>query len=268
MDNTKLSEIWDQRAEQHASRKGCRTEDPGSRLYEISWWRHIEPLLSEITGGRILEAGCGVGRWVERLAPMGFEMTLTDISPAMLKKAEEAANAKGYRGKVSFEVADIGAMDALEDNSFHMAIATGEPVSMCDTPQKAIGELCRVVRPGGYVLCDAGNRYRRAYDMFRDNPSEPLLPLLETGKSSHGELTLHLLGPDEMSAIFNDLNMELLTLAGITPMFTFPPNQGQKKALADSRIVQDQADIDKKFHATNGMLYLSSRLIAVARKPA
>ena len=268
MNNQNTREIWDGKAEQHADRRGCRAKDPDGILYEKSWWRHIEPLLGEISGGRILEAGCGTGRWVERLAPMGFEMVLSDISPKMLEKARESVEKLGCLDNVEFKVSDIGAMSWLEDDSFDMAIATGEPVTMCDTPQKAIKELCRVVKPGGYVLCDAGNKYRRAYDMFRDSPSGPVLQILETGKyTNHGGLVLHLLGPDEFGEIFSELGMDLMTLAGVTPFFTFPPNQGQKKAMQDPDIARDVEIIGDKFSKKTGMVYLASRLIAVARKP-
>ncbi len=264
----KVREIWDARAEQHARRKGRATQDPGTSLYEDSWWRHIEPLLPAIAGGRILEAGCGTGRWVAKLAPMGFEMLLSDISPNMLEKAREFVAGNGLGDKVRFMVADIGDLGGLESDTFDMAIATGEPLSMCGSPQRGIGELCRVVRPGGYVLCDAGNRYRRAYDMFRDNPSGPVLHLMETGEYIDGSgLALHLLGPEELADILRDFGMELLTLAGITPMCAFPPSPEQKKALEDPRIFQDLQTVDEKFSQHPSMVHLSARLIAVARKP-
>lgn len=267
MPNQELRDIWDQRAERHAERKKDGAREQGISLYEKSWWRHIEPLLSDIPGGKVLEAGCGPGRWVDRLAPMGFEMVLSDISPKMLEQARNFAKKKGFQDKVRFEVSDIGAMDCLEDNSFDMAIATGEPVSMCGDPRKGISELCRVVRPGGYVLCDAGNRYRRAYDMFRDNPSGPVLELLKTGEFiGAAGITLHLLGPEELKAAFTDLGMELLTLAGITPMCTFPPTPDQKKALEDPKVLRDMEQIDETFSQDPGMVHLSARLIAVARK--
>ncbi len=268
MHNKKLRETWDGKAEQHAILKKDRDQDPGTVLYEKSWWKHIEPLLPRVAGGRILEAGCGTGRWVEKLAPMGFEMVLSDISPKMLEKARESVDSNGHGDKVQFKISDIGDLRCLEDNSFDMAIATGEPVTLCESPQRAISELCRVVRPGGYVLCDAGNRYRKAYDMFRDNPSNPILQTIETGEYTNKDgLVLHMLGPEELAAIFRELGMELLTLAGITPLFTFPPNPDQKEALKHSKVFDELKIIDEKFSQQPGMVHLSSRLIAVARKP-
>lgn len=194
-------------------------------------------------------------------APVGHFSQYARKSPGIRGK-------KGLGPNVQFEVADIANLDGLEDDSFDMALATGEPVSMCGKPQQAVSELCRVVRPGGYVLCDAGNRYRRAYDMFRDNPSGPVLHVAQTGEyTDRSGIAHHLLGPEELAAIIKDLGMELMTIAGITPMFTFPPNPGQKKALEDPKILRDQKAVDAQLSHMPGMMHLSSRLIAVARKP-
>jgi len=268
MHTTKLRETWDGLAEQHAARKKSSAQDLVSTLYEKSWWKHIEPLLSGIAGGRILEAGCGVGRWVEKLAPLGFEMVLSDLSPKMLQKARESVEENGYADHVNFEVADICDLGCFESGSFHMAVATGEPVTLCGNSQKAVSELCRVVRPGGYVLCDASNRYRKAYDMFRDGLWESVLQLLETGEFVNSKgLTLNLLGPDELASLFKDQDMELLTVAGITPLFAFPPNQDLKIAVKDPGMYRMLESVDEKFAQHPGLVPLSSRLIAVARKP-
>ncbi|WP_172961777.1 class I SAM-dependent methyltransferase [Desulfovibrio ferrophilus] len=267
MNNEKLRETWDGIAEHHAARKRSSSQDLVSTLYEKSWWKHIEPLLAHIIGGRILEAGCGVGRWVDKLAPMGFEMVLSDFSPNMLQKARESVEENGHADRVTFEVADICDLGCLESDSFHMAVATGEPVTLCGNAPQAISELCRVVRPGGYVLCDASNRYRQAYDLFREGSSESVLQVLETGKYVNSKgLTVHLLGPDELAAVFKEQGMELLTVAGITPLFTFPPSQELKNAVQDPEVYQMLEAVDEKFAQDSGLVHLSSRLIAVARK--
>lgn len=268
MHNDTLRQVWDERAEQHAARKKSHSQDFGKELYEASWWKHIEPLLAKIDSGLILEAGCGTGRWVEKLAPKGFEMVLSDISPKMLNKAKQWVETNGYSQQVRFEVADICDLNFLEDQSCNMAIATGEPVTMCQNPQKAISELCRVVRPGGFVLCDAGNRYRKAYDMFLNNPEGPVREILETGKyTNRGGLDLHLLGPCELEKLFQNQCMEVITVAGITPMLTFPPNQNQNNAMNNPDICRMLETIENAFTSHPSMVHISSRLIAVARKP-
>jgi SAM-dependent methyltransferase len=267
MDNEKLREIWDQRAETHAARKECKTQDPVSKLYHDSWWGYIQPLLSELVHGRILEAGCGTGRWAEHLVPMGFDLVLSDLSPNMLAKARAYAEKKGFAHGVSFEELDVCNLHSLESDSFDMIISTGEPITLCNDPEQAIIEYCRVVRPGGYVLCDAGNRYRKAYDSFAQSHSGRAAQIIETGEyEMDNNMTLHLLGPSELTRILDRQNMELLTLAGITPMFSFPPDERQKKAMEDEATYQAMVTIAREYAQRPEVVALSSRLIAVARK--
>lgn len=267
MDNEKLREIWDQRAETHAARKECKAQDPVSKLYHDSWWGYIQPLLSELAPGRILEAGCGTGRWAEHLVPMGFDLVLSDFSPNMLAKARAYAEEKGFAHGVSFEELDVCDLYSLESDSFDMVISTGEPVTLCNDPEQAIIEYCRVVRPGGYVLCDAGNRYRKAYDSFTQSHSGRAAQIIETGEyEMDNNMILHLLGPSELTRILDRQNMELLTLAGITPMFSFPPDEQQKKAMEDEVTYQAMVTISREYAQRPEVVALSSRLIAVARK--
>ena len=268
INNNHLRKIWDQRADMHFARKMCKTEDKCSKLYDKSWWSYIEPHLSKIKNGRILEAGCGTGRWAERLAPMGFEMVLSDLSPKMLHYAQDYAEQHGFADKLSFEELDICDMHSLLNNSFDMVLSTGEPLTMCANPEKAISELCRVVRPGGYLICDAGNRYRKVFDLSHRKEFDQILKVLETGNYvPENGLTQHLLGPEELVEILKANKMEVHNLAGITPMFSFPPDSELKDALEHESIFRDMLEISETYAERPGIVNLSSRLLAVARKP-
>lgn len=268
MADAKLREIWNRNAEIHAARKGSREQDTFSKLYHESWWGYIHPLLSKLEHGKILEAGCGTGRWAEWLVPMGFDLVLSDFSPNMLAKAKAYAEQKGFAKGVRFEELDVCDLHSLKSDSFDMVISTGEPITLCSNPGQAISEYCRVVRPGGYVLCDAGNRYRKAYDNFCLCPSEEVLKIIETGEYvTENGMALHLLGPDELRNIFLDLKMELCTMAGITPMFSFPPDKRLKKKLENETTYQAMITISQKYAEKPEIINLSSRLLAVARKP-
>ena len=268
MDNTSLRDIWNRRAEVHAARKGCKTQDRMSELYDASWWGYIEPLLAHISGGRVLEAGCGTGRWAERLAPMGFEVVMSDFSPNMLKKAREYAEEHGFAERVRFEERDVCDLHGFESASFDMVLSTGEPITICSDPKKAISEYCRVVRPGGHVLCDAGNRYRRAFELFGQGRGGEIEEVLATGECrGHGGLPMHLLGPGELRTVFENEGMEVLSVAGITPMFGFPPDGGSKAALEDEKTLQAMEVIARDYAERPEIVAQSSRILAVARRP-
>ncbi|MEF2146044.1 MAG: class I SAM-dependent methyltransferase [Desulfovibrionaceae bacterium] len=268
MRNDDIREIWNKRAKIHAAQKCCKAQNVVGQLYHDSWWHYINPLLSEIPNGRILEAGCGTGRWAEHLAPRGFTLVMSDLSPAMLVKAKEYAEENGFVEHIDFKELDVCDLHSLEDNSFDMVISTGEPISICSDPRKAISEYCRVVRPGGFVLCDAGNKYRKAFDSFQAHPAQRFLHILETGDyASQSGMELHMLGPSELTAIFEEYGLTIKTMAGITPMGTFPACTHYENAVKDSAIRNELYELQRLYGEKPEIVALSSRILAVAQKP-
>ncbi|MCH2076846.1 MAG: magnesium protoporphyrin IX methyltransferase [Rhodobacteraceae bacterium] len=72
--------------------------------------------LGDVRGKRILDAGCGTGMATEVLANMGAEVVGVDISPSLIKIAEDRMPTD-LKGRVSFEAGDMtadrGAFDAI-----------------------------------------------------------------------------------------------------------------------------------------------------------
>ncbi|MDA3898125.1 MAG: hypothetical protein PF482_18480 [Desulfobacteraceae bacterium] len=50
-----------------------------------------------------------------------------------------------------------------------VALALGTPVGLSDNPHKAVAELHRIVKQGGFVFCDMANQYRSALDLAKEN---------------------------------------------------------------------------------------------------
>ena len=78
----------------------------------------IAPYLEEkgLTGGRILEVGCGCGRVAVPLAKKGFEIVGVDISPLYIERAESRAKSEGVSERTKFLVADARYMaESLKD---------------------------------------------------------------------------------------------------------------------------------------------------------
>ena len=58
-----------------------------------------------LTGGRLLELGCGTGRHALEFAAFGWEVKGYDLSPGMVQHARQRIG--GTTGRISFEVGDI-----------------------------------------------------------------------------------------------------------------------------------------------------------------
>jgi ubiquinone/menaquinone biosynthesis C-methylase UbiE len=102
-------------------------------------------------GMRFLDVAAGSGALSLPAARLGARVLATDLSPAMLEHLERRARQEGLA--VETRVMDAHALE-LEDAAFDVAGSQFGVMLLPDMPH-GIGELARVVRPGGRVLVSA-----------------------------------------------------------------------------------------------------------------
>jgi 2-polyprenyl-3-methyl-5-hydroxy-6-metoxy-1,4-benzoquinol methylase len=77
-----------------------------NRLIHFCQTRALAPWLAVPDGARVLDIGCGVGRWSRRLAARGARVTGIDLSPTMIEEATRRARASGVAERCQFLVQD------------------------------------------------------------------------------------------------------------------------------------------------------------------
>jgi SAM-dependent methyltransferase len=98
-------------------------------------------------GDRVLDAGCGPGRFTLELLRLGAHVTALDISPGQLELLRARVP------DIEAVVGDITDLSRFPDDSFDVAVCFGGPLSyVLDRAEHAVAELARVTRPGGHVL--------------------------------------------------------------------------------------------------------------------
>lgn len=260
-------EHWDRQAPIYASDEGFRRFGHFLDLYEESCWRYIKPVLPEVEGSLILEAGCGAGRWVLRLAPMGYRMVLSDLSPEMVRQARMKVERLGLSDRVSeYYVLDICDMHTLPDASFDLVLALGGPLTLCHDAVLAVKEFRRVTKSGGSVICDTANRYRTTLDLVRDQEVSQLEKVLDTGQFSRPDgLTDHRFGPQELANLFQANGMRVLHVAGVCPFFDFLPKKEHVDLLDDEKVLETMLAVARRYAEDPVVVGLSGRLLVVAQ---
>jgi len=99
--------------------------------------------VAEAEPRRVLEVGCGMGNFAERVArETSAEVVATDLSPRMVELARE-------RG-LDAQVADVQELPFAE-REFDCAVANAMLYHV-EHPDRAIAELARVLEPGGHLV--------------------------------------------------------------------------------------------------------------------
>jgi ubiquinone/menaquinone biosynthesis C-methylase UbiE len=99
-------------------------------------------------GTSILDIPCGGGFAFRGLRPgQAVRYVAADISPYMLQQARTQAARRGVQDAIEFVESDVTALQ-FADNSFDLCV-TYNGLHCLPHPRAALGELTRVLKPGG-----------------------------------------------------------------------------------------------------------------------
>jgi len=146
--------------EQYENASNLRARIKIHELYstnEYGWMRWFFEQINVPKEVSILELGCGdASLWVKNFdrIPEEWNITLTDFSQGMIK---DAKNAIGHnKNRFKFKVVDAQDIP-FEDCSFDVIIANHMLYHVADI-EKALSEIYRVLKPGGYFYASTVGR--------------------------------------------------------------------------------------------------------------
>lgn len=128
-------------------------------VYTGNTVNEVDFLLEELglpTGGSVLDVGCGTGRHAIELARRGYAVTGLDLSPEMLARAADAAEAAGVRVEwIRADATDFSlpntydAAICLCEGSFGLLSQTDDPIAQ---PLNILCNVSRSLKPQGKFM--------------------------------------------------------------------------------------------------------------------
>ena len=112
-----------------------------------AWKRRLVAMAQPAGGCRVLDLATGTGDIALALAASGARVIGMDITPRMIELASAKAS---QRPACSFVVGDMGALP-FPDRAFDL-VTTGYGLRNVPELTVALGEIARVLAPGGFAL--------------------------------------------------------------------------------------------------------------------
>ena len=125
-----------------------------SPVSEIQMWDFfgLRPWILKYTPreGKVLEAGCGLGRYVFYLSQMGIDIEGLDFSEETIQFLNNWKKENGF-DDVVFKTGDVLELP-YDDNSLSGYLSFGVIEHFIEGPHKALNEAYRSLRPGGIAV--------------------------------------------------------------------------------------------------------------------
>lgn len=236
---------------------------------EIFTATELDFLLSKVVSGeKVLDMGCGTGRFTVPLAEAGADVTGFDLSSGMLevaaaKLADRGLNATTQQG----DMADLPFPDNTFDTVTSMLALMHIPLA--DRP-KVFREVSRVLKPGGrMLLCVKNAVFERLFkgDRFASvdvtNVADKQLLFTETRSGVDYTAAWYSFAPHDLSALFATVGMTVTHMKGNSTLSVWLANE----VLADPGVRNLVTTMESALSDVPPFNHLGYHLLVEAVKP-
>jgi SAM-dependent methyltransferase len=112
----------------------------------------LRPWLEVKPGTRVLDVGCGVGRWSRLVAARGATVTGVDLSPTMIAQAQRRATDEGVAERCRFRVQDLSKLDLGEQFDLVLGVTVLQHILDTSALRAAVIGMTAHLAPGGRMI--------------------------------------------------------------------------------------------------------------------
>jgi 2-polyprenyl-3-methyl-5-hydroxy-6-metoxy-1,4-benzoquinol methylase len=123
-----------------------------NRAIHLEQWLALERWLNVAPGCRVLDVGCGVGRWSRLLAARGARVMGIDLSPTMIQEAQRRAARSGLAESCTFQVQDVCSLRVSGQFDLVLAVTVLQHILDPAGLRAAITAMSRQLAPGGRMV--------------------------------------------------------------------------------------------------------------------
>jgi SAM-dependent methyltransferase len=153
------SAYWEDRAQRFAGEGAglaavCAYGMPEfyNRAIQLEQRLALRPWLDVKPGTRVLDVGCGVGRWSRLLAARGARVTGVDLSPTMIVQAQRRAAAAGLAERCSFRVQDLAKLELEGQFDVVLGVTVLQHILDPEMLRAAVQGMAARLAPGGRMI--------------------------------------------------------------------------------------------------------------------
>lgn len=223
-------------------------------------WEHLLQILPELTAGkplRILDAGCGLGQFGLKLAKLGHELVLNDLSERMVDEAKALFEKEGC--EATFLHKPVQALSADKLGNFDLVLfhAVLEWVA---EPEKTLHHVSSLIKPEGHLSLMFYNRDALVFrNLIRGNWNKAECT---SQQGDEGGLTpYHPLSLDEVQSWLDHWHFKTLSRAGVRVIYDY-----MERRIRDKRPIEEIVRIEMKYAQHEPYLHLGRYLHLITIK--
>jgi SAM-dependent methyltransferase len=237
-------------------------EVPHRRAYDTLAWERVQEILPQ--RGPIVDAGCGVGRWVGRLLELGYDVIGIEQAPGMIAELLRADHGR------SFTLIE-GSMETAElpEASAGMVLALGSLQYTAD-PVATVRRFASWVRPGGTVVALVDSLVALVIELLREGRPEEAVDRLRTRRGvwavAGQDAEMHLMDRARLCRIFEDAGLREVEVSGL--LATAAPLGRERLTDHLQRDWDTHMILERQLLAEPLLADISKQLLATGRLPA